>query len=138
MAASAASMPEPQSPAFTRLHVQQQAAARTNQPTGENEAAFLAAVDSVFARWSLLRLAVEMGWGDGSGAANIQLLKQETLAWLQKRRASNVEPSDLEDLLADFVNDRFVWQHCFENVLVLSCLLMCDMVSVSIPVGCRC
>jgi len=101
MAAVAAGAPEPPPPAFTRQRVQQQAAQQERavyQPQGENERVFLAAVDHCFARWSLLRLAVDMGWGDDGGAHNIQLLKEETLEWLQRRRAVQAEPSDLEEV----------------------------------------
>jgi hypothetical protein len=101
MAAVAAGAPEPPPPVFTRLRVQQQTeqqARAVHQPQGENERVFLAAVDHCFARWSLLRLAVDMGWGDGGGAHNIQLLKEETLEWLQRRRAAQAEPSDLEEV----------------------------------------
>jgi hypothetical protein len=101
MAAVAAGAPEPPPPAFTRLRVQQQAAQQERahyQPQGEHERVFLLAVDHCFARWSLLRLAVDMGWGDGGGAHNVQLLKEATLEWLQRRRAVQAEPSDLEEV----------------------------------------
>jgi hypothetical protein len=47
------------------------------------------------------------GWGDGNGANNIQYLKEDCLDWLQKRRPDSIEPSDLEILLSEFVNDFF-------------------------------
>jgi len=68
---------------------------------------FLSAVDHIFARWTLLRLAVDMGWGDGMGERNIGLLKEECLRWLQKRRPSAAEPAELEDILSDFISDHF-------------------------------
>lgn len=47
------------------------------------------------------------GWGDGNGASNIQYLKEDCLDWLQKRKPDAIEPSDLEILLGDFINDFF-------------------------------
>ena len=82
MAASAASIPEPvQQP--PRRTAPQRAAAATPQPQGENEQIFVAAVQHVFARWSLLRLAIDMGWGDGDGTRNQQKLLDETLQLFQ-------------------------------------------------------
>jgi pre-rRNA-processing protein TSR2 len=110
MASKAAGEPEPPPPANTRLQaqrVQQQQALAQHQPRGEAEATFLAAIDHIFARWTLLRLAVDMGWGNGDGNRNIQLLKEDCLVWLQKRRATSAEPSELEEILADYINDFF-------------------------------
>ena len=84
MAASAAAIPEPvQQP----RRAPQRAAAGPPQPQGENEQIFVAAVHHVFARWSLLRLAIDMGWGDGDGARNQQTMVDETLQLFQVRRA---------------------------------------------------
>ena len=108
MASKAAEAPQPVQPsaAASRRAAAAAATASRFQPTGEAEAAFMACVDRVLARWALLRLAVDMGWGDGNPAQNITLLRDEILTWFQKRR-STVEASDLEDVLADFINDRF-------------------------------
>lgn len=62
-AAMAAGEPEPSAPIMTRSATQfaMQAAERAkSQPQGEAEAAFLAAIDRIFARWTLLQLAVDM------------------------------------------------------------------------------
>eukprot|EP00613_Pedinella_sp_CCMP2098_P067213 CAMPEP_0171968816 /NCGR_PEP_ID=MMETSP0993-20121228/205396_1 /TAXON_ID=483369 /ORGANISM="non described non described, Strain CCMP2098" /LENGTH=255 /DNA_ID=CAMNT_0012618615 /DNA_START=27 /DNA_END=794 /DNA_ORIENTATION=+ len=110
MAAKAAGAPEPPPPANTRLQAQraqQQQALAQHQPAGEAEGTFLSAIDHVFARWTLLRLAIDMGWGDGDGSRNLQKLKEECLVWLQKRRAAVAEPSELEEILSDFINDHF-------------------------------
>mmetsp|Transcript_15092 Transcript_15092/g.19576 ORF Transcript_15092/g.19576 Transcript_15092/m.19576 type:complete len:241 (-) Transcript_15092:80-802(-) len=110
MAAKAAGEPEQPAPMQTRAArvLAEQAAERAkSQPQGEAETAFLAAVDRLFARWTLLQLAVDMGWGDGNGARNIQFLKEDTLEWLQKRNPNSIEPSDLEIMLSDFINDYF-------------------------------
>ena len=72
----------------------------------EAEAAFIASLDHVLARWSLVRLAIDMGWGDGDPKHNVSKLRDETLTWFQKRRAT-VEASDLEDILTDFISDNF-------------------------------
>jgi hypothetical protein len=110
MAAKAADAPEPvQANAARRAQTQAATAASSSsrfQPTGEGEAAFMASVERVLARWSLLRLAADMGWGDGDAAMNVTQFRDEILAWFQKKRAA-VEASDLEDVLAEFINDRF-------------------------------
>lgn len=110
-AAMAAGKPEPPPPAFVtraRAAAAETAAANARfQPTGQSEATFLAAVDRIFARWSLLRLAVTNGWSDGDGEHYAQVLKEETLAWLQKRRAAAAEPAELEELFFEYFNDYF-------------------------------
>jgi hypothetical protein len=64
-------------------------------------------MDHIFARWSLLRLAVTMGWCDGDGERTAHRLKQETLSWLQSRKASAAEADDLADEFNDFLTDNF-------------------------------
>lgn len=112
LAARNAGMPEPPPPpnVVTRRAAAaalQQVEVAKFQPTGDAERIFLAAVDSIFAKWSLLRLAVEMGWGDGDGVQNAHYLKEETLDWLQKRKAASSEIIDLEELLNELLNDYF-------------------------------
>ncbi len=74
-------------------------------------ALFLEAVGAVFARWTLLLLAVEQGWGDGDPRAAAAELLERTRAKFTGGAASGalraVHEEELEDLFHSFVDERF-------------------------------
>eukprot|EP00617_Octactis_speculum_P009523 CAMPEP_0185796838 /NCGR_PEP_ID=MMETSP1174-20130828/161298_1 /TAXON_ID=35687 /ORGANISM="Dictyocha speculum, Strain CCMP1381" /LENGTH=192 /DNA_ID=CAMNT_0028492231 /DNA_START=12 /DNA_END=590 /DNA_ORIENTATION=- len=102
-ASAAASIPEPVSNSVPNRTTR--SSRGSNHPEGEAEACFVAAVQRVFARWSLLRLAIDMGWGDGNGQQNVQEMMEKSLTMMQKKR--NVDADALEDMFMSFISDRF-------------------------------